>query len=334
MDKFFNDHRENAACRSVQQVDVKFRADGLTRILPAIYHFDEGIVFDILTIMDESLLEAYYEKYKWADENPGSLSEIQIAKISQECPYQPVQFRKVYMNDSVEIKSHAFHDLVRQIPCLNEPADSTELQNIKEAYAAYLADVDCFFCQRFQIVTKELWTEDAVAELTVETCEQSRTEEVDLTAEVYPGEEKCMEFSDPFTGAKHKIYIYDVEEVKAVPEGIGCYMGKMEIVPELSKEEKILFDATISYQRMKGSTGASAVSVIGGSSGPVSVFLAGKVREEESRFGGTPKPCFSKPFMAGEQEKSCFIISGVERLVQDSEKIQLIGGQDESFSCC
>lgn len=47
-----------------QKVSWRFEHAGTRRCIPVIYRFPKGIVFDIITFLDETKLREYLEKYE------------------------------------------------------------------------------------------------------------------------------------------------------------------------------------------------------------------------------------------------------------------------------
>jgi len=88
-----------------QKVNLKFEHAGSEYCIPAIYRFSRGIVFDIITFLDEGKLREFFEKYKTSEENstpeestPENLTPLQKQSARQEHPYQPVQIREIYID--------------------------------------------------------------------------------------------------------------------------------------------------------------------------------------------------------------------------------------------
>jgi hypothetical protein len=51
-----------------QRTNWQFEYAGAKRYIPAIYRFSEGIVFDVITILDEARLREFFEKHEAIEE--------------------------------------------------------------------------------------------------------------------------------------------------------------------------------------------------------------------------------------------------------------------------
>lgn len=80
--------KKGRPCKVRQDTDAVFTEGGLTRCVPTVYCFKQGIIFDILTVVKESDMVEYFEKYKGWEKKADSLSDTQVQKIMQENPYQ------------------------------------------------------------------------------------------------------------------------------------------------------------------------------------------------------------------------------------------------------
>ena len=56
--------KKGRPCKVRQDTDAVFTEGGLTRCVPTVYCFKQGIVFDILTVVEEKEIAEYFEKYK------------------------------------------------------------------------------------------------------------------------------------------------------------------------------------------------------------------------------------------------------------------------------
>lgn len=324
-------------CSCIQPVNARFRAGGLDRVIPAVYCFKEGIVFDILTVMDERVMKDYRDRYAECEEKPEELSDARILEITQNNPYHNVDIACIWLNGCHETEDIAYSSTGCDPGYAGEIEKRVALK-IKEAYPEYLENENCFFCQRVLMKTKEDWTKDVLTEIRVQTRGLRRTEVLDLEIKVKPGGEGRGTFVHPVTGARHEVGIYDIE-LAELPGIRPFYAGKAYVVPELSGEEHILFDSNLRFEDSgpDGCQEEGGLSVIGGSEGPaavfiaakrggdgpVSVFLAGKTKVGESENGSQPVCCFSRPVRPGVEEHIVFRIIGLERVTAQEELIQV-----------
>lgn len=70
-----------------QRVNWEFDYAGATRIIPVIYRFSKGIVFDILTPLDENKLREYYGQY---GDDDTKLSDEERSQAERDNPYQDI----------------------------------------------------------------------------------------------------------------------------------------------------------------------------------------------------------------------------------------------------
>lgn len=317
---------EGQPCDTIQMVHARFMAGGKERVIPAIYHFEEGIVFDLLTIMDESQIKAYYDKYRDWEKTVSELSEVQIQKVEQENPYQNVDIADIRLNGTKEIKqictSGRWH-----IPGYQNVMEEHQLCELTEAYPEYLKEGLSFGCQRIQVYTPKAWGKKPLHAMQIRTRKQCRTEVLDLEAEVNPGEEACLSFVHPVTGERHQVFLYDTEVWNHTISGmeLSYVLGTAELVPGLPPGDRLMFDSSISFtKRDKGRrTGVGTAAVIGGQAGPTAIFWAGCKEDKKPRHGGVLTSCFSRPFLSGEDAKGVFCMTGLEYMVREEEIIQI-----------
>lgn len=318
-------------CKHMQAVHAEFTAGGLKRIIPVIYCFTKGLVFDILTVMEEKAVMEYVDKYKEMESCADTLTDTQLEHIWQENPYQDIGGRYWINGDSTGTLSAVSAGELKGRP-LHEHYES--IQELRAAYSQYLEQAKCFFCQRICIENGTDYTKEKVTELTLVTDKSYRTELLDIKIEMNPQEKAGeAEFIHPITGRRHEIFIYDAEESRftAWDRDVTYCSGMAEVVPELPKEDRFLFDSKLTPEKSVSREGkeTQAVSVIGGAQGPVAIFAAGKVEEPiVSRHGSKPFPCFSSPQWAGADKASgskiIFHITGLTRMVRDKETIRIL----------
>lgn len=324
-------------CSCIQPVHARFTAGGLERIIPVIYCFEEGIVFDILTVLDEKVMRDYCGRFAEYEERAAELSDAEVLEITQQNPYHNVGIAAMWLNGCLETEQTAFSS-IGYTPESTGDMEKQMAQRIRDAYPEYLEHENCFFCQRVQLETKEDWTKTVLGEIRMQTRKLQRTEVLDLEAAVKPGEESRITFVHPAAGIRHEVVIYDTELVE-MPGIQPFYMGKAEVVPSLPEEEHILFDSSLSCTEpdLTGTEEGSDISLIGGAEGPTaifiaakcdedgpaSVFLAGKNKTDGPRYGSRPVTCFSKPLRKGKEGNAVFRILGLEQVVMEEEMIQV-----------
>lgn len=322
----------------------RFTGGGMERIIPCIYAFSKGIVFDVLTPVREDEIKAYFDKYAALEEEAEHLSGPEMEAIMQENPYQDLKVRKIWLNGA-ECSKYSYS--CAGYLTVREEQDRAVL-TIKENYREELEDAggsENFFCQRFCVECRDIdFREEPLKAIKLEFRERSYTKPLRLRIFVPPKETARVEMKDPFTGKTHELYLTNKGKKDAAGDNqreLSFYIGELEIVPPLEEGETLLFDNSLSYresmdylrkiegkdhgQEMETKSVAS-VSIIGGADGPTSVFLAGKRKKApKAVHGGSIIPCFSKPFLPENrlEEEAVFIINGIDRKNDKKETVEV-----------
>lgn len=125
-----------------QKVNWQFEHAGTKRCIPAVYRFSKGIVFDIITFLDEAKLRAFFEKYEGIGE---ALTPLQRRCAEQEHPYRAVPVREIWINGQKVESGYSSTGAV-SIPWARK---DDELTFVQEGYSSILKDAACFACERF-----------------------------------------------------------------------------------------------------------------------------------------------------------------------------------------
>lgn len=317
-------------CQCRLDIRAIFTENGLKRCIPTVYCFSKGIVFDILTVIDAEKLETYYKNY--IDRVKEAMSDAQRRKVMQDNPYQNLEIERMWVNG--RMAENVSYSSTGCVP-FQEMKDKEEkqvLKEIQEAYSEFLAGAENFFCQRVCVKMEEDFTNGTLDDIRLKTREKRQVFLFNQELTLKDGEEGSIQIVHPVTKAVHQIYFYDVqlsEELSLRETAVQYFTAVAEIVPKLSEDESLLFSSNVPYNTSHKKAGS--VSIIGGSSGPTSIFMAGVVKEDESHYGGTVVPCFSKPFFV-EMESNTkkeeeiigrFCIEGMERIDSMGKMIAL-----------
>ena len=271
---------------------------------------NRGLFLTFSTVVEETdmVLVNIFEKYKGWEKIADSLSDTQVQKIMQENPYQNVAIKGIWLNGEKE-QDISFCS-TGYLPLVREEKSRSMIRVIREAYSDYLAEGACFFCQRVCVKTKQDFTACTLSSIRLEVDRKHKIYVLDEETSAAPGEEGCMQSIHPLTHVRHRVYIYDAKKLDAP----GVFDGRLEyslataeIVPGLRKDEQLKFGASMSC--MASGKKKGAVSIVGGQSGPVSVFFAGRKTEQKSRYGGDMQPCFSKPYWKKRNGNPCPVSS-------------------------
>lgn len=296
-----------------QRVNWQFEHRGTKRFIPYIYRFSKGIVFDIITILDEESLREFIEKYEAIEDR---LTSLERRCAEQEHPYQAVSIMDIWINGNKIVEGYSSSSSV-DIPLLQ---DNLELKPIKKAYSSILKDENSFGCARYCIPYPETDSKikkilrflrlDRVKSMKVSTYPVYCFFPLDIHFEMNVGEnQKEISFEHPTTGTRHRVYFNRGEIVEysinsdGVPK-IYAMQSIYEIVPPLPDGDSLQFNSSISYTVEPDNndkftpTSAASIGIIGGAYGPTAIFTSSKGL------------CFSVPSFQKE-DMSHFIIEGI-----------------------
>lgn len=322
-----------------QRVNWEFKYAGTKCCIPVIYRFSKGIVFDIITLLDEAKLREFYDKYGDIEER---LTPLQQRCVRQEHPYQSISIREVLINDKQVEEGYSSSSAI-SIPWEEQ---NIELVHIRKAYSSILKDTSCFACERFCVPypeadsmagkLKRLLGLDRVNSLKLSTYPLNRFYPLDIHFNISVREgQKEICFEHPVTGIHHTLYLQNPQFIE-IPFGAGgnhsLYgtQAMYEIDPELSEGDTLQFDSSMQYtepiEEGQGfaPTAASSIGIIGGADGPVSIFLSTKGEAEVPRgLNGLPlHNCISIPRFQKE-DISHFRLEGINIKELNSQRINM-----------
>lgn len=316
-----------------QRVNWQFEFGGANRYIPVIYRFPKGIVFDIVTLLDETKLREFFEKHE-AMEKP---TPLQRRCIEQEHPYQAVPVKEIWINGKRVEGGYSSSGTV-SIPWARQ---DDELAPVRKAYPSILKDIACFACERFCVPYPEtgskiqklmrLFRLDKVNGIKLYTHPVQRFFPLDIHFETpSEGDNKEICFKHPVTGIAHTMYFQDAKHVE-LPlragrnENIYAVQAMYEIEPALPQGDTLQFNSSIQYTEPRENrfspTAASSIGIIGGACGPTAIFVSGKNKEEEPcGLHGLPlHSCFSVPDFHKEGTLR-FVLEGISIKESDSRE--------------
>lgn len=299
-----------------QKVNLEFEHNGLKRIIPNIYHFSEGIVFDIITIVDEIEFSKFYEKYKDIEEDLTPLEQI-IAE--QENPYQTMDIKDIWINGIKAEEGHSSSGTF--FTPWNE--EQNELADVKEYYSSMLKGTTCFGCARYLVPYPKM---DYLEEIKLCTYLIEKFYPLDIDFEMSVEDKlKEVSFIHPTTGIKHKLY-FQYPEVIEIPK-MYLLQSMYEIKPTLSTKEELQFGSRLECSEMSikniDSNSASCVGIIGGADGPSILLTLEKEKDIPYGQNGLPlHTSLSIPSLE-KQDKYKFVLEGINIEVCDSEEYEL-----------
>lgn len=315
-------------CGKPQSTNWQFEYAAVKRMIPTIYRFAKGIVFDVVTVLDEAELRAYFDKYEAVAEE---LTSSQQRCAEQEHPFQSIQVREIRINGQ-RVEGGFSSSSSVSIPWARQ---DDALNKVQKAYASVLGNMACFACERFCVPYPKT---HFAAERLKRFLRLNRVKNIKLSAHsvqrFYPldikfdmtDEDKCKEvpFNHPVTGETHKLYVQNAEMIK-VPLGgdadqsLYAINAMYEIEPALPKEDHLQFNSSVQNSNpvdvsgIKDTSQASAIGIIGGADGPTAIFTADRCEQNSISCGlhGLPlHSCISVP-MFSKEAAAHFTLEGI-----------------------
>ncbi|RCX16379.1 hypothetical protein DFR58_111128 [Anaerobacterium chartisolvens] len=326
--------KKNGIGGTAESTDWQFEHLGLTRHIPCIYKFANGIVFDLLTILDEDRLRAYYKKYSDMEER---LSPVEKRCAAQEHPFRDINIKEIWI-DGYRAEEGYSSSSCAYIPFAG---DGSELGEIREAYRSALNGAACFSCSRFKIPYPKapsilhkllrMLRLGKVHNLKLITHEQRRFYPIELSFTLSEEEgEKSISFVHPATGITHTLYLrlgkpFELPKDAPIRQSFHCMEASYEIQPPLVQNDRLKFDSSISYTHAleeNPSPEACSIGIIGGADGPTSIFVAGKGQIPLGPHGLPLNTCFSV-ITSEKSQAARFVLQGLDSKTGESEEIVL-----------
>ena len=307
-----------------QPTNWQFEYAGANRFIPTVYRFAQGIVFDIITILDEAAYHAYIEKY---EDKEAALTSLERRLAEQEHPYQAVPMQEIWINGKLVADAYSASSAV-SVSWLEQ---GLELAWARKAYTPILRSVSCFACERFVVpwpaadsAMERFWRYVRMARvqsLKLTTRSLERLIPLGIQFEVAAVDTRSpVSFIHPMTRVTHTLHIREAKSME-LPSGRGdlfITQAMYDIEPGLPPGDSLQFDNTIHDARPTKKAfapcSAAAIGIIGGADGPTAVFAAHK--------GETPSvlhSCLSVPSLQ-QEDVSRFVIMGINTRYQDSKE--------------
>ena len=316
-----------------QRTNWQFEYAGVKRHIPAIYRFSEGIVFDVITIIDETKLREFFEKYEAIEE---TLTPLQQRCAEQEHPYQSVPISGIWINGK-QVKDGYSSSGTMSIPWVRQ---DDKLTPVRKAYSYILKDTACFACERFCVPYPP---EDSTLQKLLRFLRLDRANSIKLST--YPvnhfspldihfkvsvdEREKQLCFNHPITRIKHTLYFQSAKSMELpIDQNCDFYIMQLmyEIEPALPQGDTLQFGSSIKYTETPeisddkfSPTSAASIGIIGGADGPTAIFISSKGEVPCGLHGLPLHICFSVPSFQKE-EPSNFVLEGINTKDRDSEE--------------
>jgi len=318
-----------------QRVNWQFEHGRARRFIPSIYRFSKGIVFDIITLLDEAKLREFFEKYEATEEK---MTPLQRRCAEQENPYQTVPIKEIWINGKKVTGGYSSSSVV-SIPWAGE---GDNLMFVKKAYSSILKGTASFGCERFCIPYPEadskiqkilrLLRLYKVKNIKLSTYPMQWFYPLDISFEMSGKDnQKVVHFKHPVTGAIHMLYFQNAKPVEIpLSPHKNCSLYVMqsmyEIEPALPEGDTLEFNNSIQHIEPPGDrfspTSASSIGIIGGADGPTSIFISngGGGKNTPRGLHGLPlHNCFSVPSFE-KTDVFRFVIEGINIKKCDSRE--------------
>lgn len=276
-----------------QKVDWQFEYNGSVHHIPTIYRFSKGIVFDVITILDQAELEVYIEKYQ---KNRKKLTQLERRCAEQEHPYQSISFKEIYINDQVLDGERSSSSMI--ITPWEQDHEMAPI--LRKAYSSILEDASCFACHRFCMPYPDIDSKIqkilqyfrliTIKSFKFSTYPVSKFHPLDIRFELSNEESlKEIDFIHPKTGVTHQLYFQNPQPVEMPINIEGHRMfyttqAMYEIEPALPHGDYLQFDTSMRYTEPSegrfSPRAAGAIGIIGGACGPTAIFTSSKSNEE------------------------------------------------------
>lgn len=267
-----------------QKAAREFTLWGLPFLIPAVYRFQQGIVFDLFVFPDADRMRDFYETYGPLED---SLSPAALRKLEGEHPCPSPAPREIRINGlpAEEWDAQSFL-YMNWAPEKNSPKKLLE-----KTYGAFLRHIPCFSCQRFRVPFPKSLRKTGIQGrlfpsrvLSLSMDFSPREGFLPLELE-FPLDETAKNggfqeftFSHPKTGALHTLYLQKAPPEKLPGQDLWSFPVAYETVPPLREGEELCFDSSVSIPK-KGedfspdSSAAASIGILGGADGPTALFL-------------------------------------------------------------
>lgn len=331
-----------------QKVNRVFQYKGEKRCVPFIYRFWDGIVFDVLTLLDQGRLKAFWDKYESRQEH---LTAIERSCAEQENPCKAIEISKIELDGKTLEGEYSFTHRV----FVSLPSRKSEVPlALKKAYAGWLEGVDSFTCQRFFIANSKNASKpggllrflglNKVKMVKLLTRPEHKIYPLNLKVEVpEEGEEKEASFSHPLTGAVHRLYFQNPVSTELSQGANGhpsLYLasGVYQVDPPLPSSDQLQFNQRVQYsmkpEGLYSPTASSQaiIGIIGGADGPTFILHSRNEDSKEDReraISNVQRPlpyhaCLTVPVL-NKEDKRFFHIEGLSVETENSQEILAAG---------
>lgn len=306
----------------IQKTNWQFEHLENKRFIPAIYRFSKGIVFDIVSILEEEKLRDYFEKYKSKERE---LTDLERRCAEDEHPFRSIPIWKIWINGKKVKEGYSSSSII----CIPWLPGEDQLTEVRKAYSSIIKDNRAFACERYCMPYPEADSKvdellqflrlKRINSLKIFTSPVHRFLPLDIQFEILPKEEyKEITFNHPITGINHTLYFQKPEPVE-LPMGKDkankIYTTKLlyQVDPPLPKGDTLRFKNSVQYREDNTTknefspTAASSIGIIGGATGSTANYGC----------------CFAVPSFQ-KKDTSFFHIEGIDIKMTDSKEYNFI----------
>jgi hypothetical protein len=320
-------HRGKGRRGRRQAAGWNFEYAGMRCVIPAVYRFPRGIVFDILSFADEAELTEYINRYESVEEK---LTPSERRCAEQENPFKTISLQEIWLNKTQRLGDISYSYAV-SVP---RAGQHESLKPLRRAYRRYIGNNQPFACQRVRASYQQSASRrERLLRLLLPVSMKSMRLSVSAMQWFYPLNIRFelpesagtqIELTDPATKKTHTLYIGKAETTKLpITQGmtrrLHAALAAYEIDPELPEGSSLVFNSSIETGGAVGpedflaneEPGAAAIGIIGGADGPTAIFVGTKENRQPIGPHGLPlHMCFSQPSFT-ETETNAFYIEGL-----------------------
>ncbi|RAQ22490.1 hypothetical protein DPQ25_12705 [Hydrogeniiclostridium mannosilyticum] len=256
-----------------QWVYWAFRCDGCLYTIPALYHFEQGLVFDVLQPLSERELNLFYQKYQRYDGEGDPLLSALEHQIEQESPVRRLSLQNICVDGLVctDFSSSA---------SARTPWNQEALAEWREAYADCLQQ-QFFACQRFCLPYKHRSTQENIGSLALTVREREVFYPLSASFSLEAGlrQKKLIKWQYPFTGEELTFTFQHPVQEEAMLNHAPLYIASAVYTCTPAPPQKIRLAFDSSFQE-EGCMEAGSIGMIGGCNGPTAIFCADSLSEK------------------------------------------------------
>lgn len=281
-------HEKGERCGREIPVGKTFRWGEEKWLVPSVYSTSSGLVMDFCVEIEPDHIRTFMKKWNLWDGEPEVLEENEQNQMEAENPLNLSVFPKVYLNERELLEDHGCS--VTWNPCIPEISRSRE-----EARAYSVPEAEQFlehygydsskgwifkrYAFRWGTKRKPAFREMKIKLKREPDCFLGKHFTVES-----PGQE--IVFSHPITGITHTLTVIGFTQEKLEEVSFDDdmewpqYYSRLEyaLSPELPAGEFTVQDCDRGDSPRQNQKKAAAITVIGGTSGPTSVFIAGECK--------------------------------------------------------